>query len=468
MKTKLMNRMLYALVISAMLASMLVGCAVPTATEPPAQDTTSSPTQGPEEAEPTEASPAQKPPETVIYGMAQSKLGRVVAPDVSADDEGELVSGNNAFAWDFYQAVRDQEGNLFFSPYSISLALAMTYAGAEGETEAQMADTLHFNIPFNRLHAAFNALDQQLASRGQVPEGQEGQPFQLSIANSIWAQYDYDFTDSYLDLLAENYGAGLNLVDFVTATEAARLAINDWVSEQTKGKIEDLIPAGAIDVMTRLVLANAIYFKADWQFPFEPEATREGDFYRLDGSQVQVEMMNMSHPPQLPYTQGNGYQAVAMPYLGGDLSMVVVVPDAGKYEEFESGLSAEVIDAILASMEGKSVQLVMPKFNFSSEFSLAQTLAGMGMADAFDPTLADFSGMIGRPELYIQNVLHKAFVAVDEKGTEAAAATAVIVGITSMPMIDVELTVDRPFVFLIQDNASSTVLFIGRVVDPSS
>lgn len=419
--------------------------------------------------------PTQAPvvsPDTTPTGMipvselVQSKKERLINPAAPAGDLTALEDGNQAFALDFYQAVRDQGENLFYSPYSISLALAMTYAGARGATESQMGETLHFTLPQDRLHPAINALDQELASREAASNGQDGDPFKLNIANSIWAQQDYRFLPEYLDILAQNYGAGLRLVNFAGSAESARQTINDWVDEQTQGKIKDLIPQGAIDALTRLVLANAIYFKASWLHPFDENLTQNGDFHLLDGSQARVPMMATSGPTRLPYAQGSGYQAVELPYIGGDVSMLILVPDAGSFQQFETGLDPVKLQKILSSLKSQQVVFKMPKFKFESSYDLSKTLAGMGMPDAFDPGQADFSGMDGGRNLYITRVLHKAYVSVDEKGTEAAAATAVIVGLTAMPSSPVELTVDRPFIFVIQDKPTGTILFMGRILNP--
>lgn len=390
---------------------------------------------------------------------------RVQSPSVASSDLAELVAGNSAFAFDLYQAIRREPGNLFYSPYSISIALAMTYAGARGDTERQMADVLHFTLPQSRLHAAFNALDQALASRGEGAKGKDKQPFRLRVANSLWGQAGYKFLPDFLDTLAQNYGAGLRLVDFHKSPDAARQTINDWVSDQTEGKIRDLIPQGAIDTLTRLVLANAIYFNAAWMYPFEEDATQDGPFYLLDGSQVTVPMMRQSK--HLRYFAGGGVQAVELPYDGGEVSMVLFVPDRGTFAAFEETLTADVVANILAKMETTNVNLIMPKFTYDVTLSLADALKTMGMADAFDPN-ADFSGMDGTRNLAVTDVFHKAFVAVDEAGTEAAAATAVVIGLTSMPLSPVDMTVDRPFVFLIRDIQTGAVLFVGRVLNPMS
>ncbi|MCL0053158.1 serpin family protein [Dehalococcoidales bacterium] len=386
----------------------------------------------------------------------------VASPDVN--DVTTLVDGNNAFAFDLYQALREADGNLFYSPYSISLALAMTYAGARGETEQQMADTLHFILPQDRLHPAFSSLDTELARRGEGAKGKDGEGFQLNIVNAIWGQKGYQFLPTFLDLLAENYGAGLRILDFVNAPEESRITINNWVSDQTEGRIKDLIPPGLIDAFTRLVLTNAIYFNAAWQYPFNENMTEDGLFYLLDGGEVTVPMMKQAK--MFGYAEGDGYQAVELPYDGGELSMVLLLPEAGHFESFEGSLDTQQVSAILERLEHRQVALTMPKFEFESSFSLKETLAGMGMPIAFTAG-ADFSGMTGNRELFIRDVVHKAFVSVDEAGTEAAAATAVVMPV-SLPVYPLEVTVDRPFIFLIRDIETGAILFVGRVVDPSA
>jgi len=396
--------------------------------------------------------------------MARSEIQRVTAPDVAPSDLGDLVSGNSAFAFGLYQYLAEGNDNLFYSPYSISLALAMTYAGARGETERQMADTLHFILSQDRLHPAFNGLDLELDRRGEGAKGKDAEGFRLNIVNALWGQDGYEFLAEFLDLLAENYGAGLRLLDFAKAPEESRVTINDWVSDQTEGRIEDLIPKGIIDGLTRLVLTNAIYFNAAWSEPFEADQSDDGTFYPLDGSQVTVPMMRQTE--SFPYAEGEGYQAVELPYDGLELSMVILLPRAGGFEAFEGSLDAERVDAIVKDLARRRVALTMPKFEFESAFSLKGALAAMGMPDAFTGA-ADFSGMTGNRDLFIAEVIHKAFVSVDEAGTEAAAATAVVMALSAMPEVPVEVTVDRPFVFLIRDIETGAILFVGRVVDPS-
>ena len=399
--------------------------------------------------------------------MAQSKLERVSNPDVAPTDLEQLVTGNTAFAFDLYQALRSSNGNLVYSPYSISLAFAMTYGGARGQTATQMADVLHYTLPVDQFHPAFNALDLDLARRPDQAAGVAVKDrFQLSIANSLWGQVDWPFLPEFLDLLAVNYGAGMHLVDFKNAPENARKQINNWVTDQTRGRIKDIIPPGMPDPSTRLALANAIYFKATWEYEFDPNETSDRSFTLLDGETVSVPMMGMETGEQLAYAAGSGWQAVAMPYKGGLTEMVVIVPDSGNFGTFEATLTADRYDEILAALEPQKVFLSLPKFTFETSYGLSDTLTQMGMKDAFNPDMADFSGMDGQNLLYIGDALHKAFIAVDEKGTEAAAATIVLMMAGAMPPEGVRLTIDRPFFYVIRDVPSGTILFMGRVVDP--
>jgi len=397
--------------------------------------------------------------------IIQSDKQRETSPNVNEADLATVVDGNSAFAFDLYQALREEDDNLFFSPYSISLALAMTYAGARGETVQQMADTLHFILSQDRLHPAFNSLDIELSQRGEGAKGKNGEGFRLNIVNAIWGQEGYKFLSEFLDVLAENYGAGLRPLDFANAPEEPRITINNWVSDQTEGRIEDLIPQGLIDVLTRLVLTNAIYFNAAWQHPFNEDMTEDGPFYLLDGGEVTLPMMKQTE--SFSYAEGDGYQAIELPYDGRELSMVILLPRAGQFEAFEDSLDAQRVDAILKDVEPRRVALTMPRFEFEPSFSLKEALAAMGMPVAFSGG-ADFSGMTGNRDLFIADVIHKAFVSVDEAGTEAAAATAVVMKLTALPGTPVEVTLDRPFVFLIHDIETGTILFVGRMVAPSA
>jgi serpin B len=397
-------------------------------------------------------------------------------PPSPGDDISALVDGNTEFTFDMYQNLSASDGNFFFSPYSISTALAMTYAGARGETEQQMADTLHFALAQERLHAAFSELDKALKGRGKAtttvysPEGEiieaEVDGFRLNIANALWGQKDYSFLSDFLDLLEAYYGSGLKTLDFINEPEESRLAINQWASEQTEGRIKDIIPPGVINAFTRLVLANAIYFNAHWQHQFAESATRDGVFHLLDGSTVTVPMMRQEE--NFSYTEGDTYQAVRLPYLGNEFAMTILLPKEGQFEDFESELDTQTLKDITDTFESKRVVLTLPKFQFESSFLLNQALSEMGMPTAFSGG-ADFSGMTGNKELFIGAVLHKSFVSVDEKGTEAAAVTAVIITVVSMPPpATVNFTADRPFIFLIQDIETGSILFIGRVLNPAA
>jgi serpin B len=398
--------------------------------------------------------------------LASSALNRNASPDTSPTELSELVDGNTAFALDLYKNVKSQQGNIFYSPYSISIALGMTYAGARTETESQMAQTLHFTLSQDRLHPAFDALDLELAKRADPANSEHDQPLRLVVANSLWGQKDFAFLPQFLDTLALNYGAGLRLVDFQNAPEEGRDAINDWVADKTENKILELIPAGIINSMTRLVLTNAIYFKAAWLSPFKEESTVNGDFQLLDGTKVTVPMMHQIE--ECRYVPGDGWQACEIPYDGRQVSILIMLPDEGRFEEFENSLDAAKFKSITDGLSPFEVQVTLPKFRAESEFMLSEVLSEMGMPLAFDPRAADLSGMDGRPDLFIREVIHKAFVAVDEKGTEAAASTAVVVELKGMPMADHEFTVDRPFIFAIRDNITGAILFLGRVLNPSA
>jgi len=398
----------------------------------------------------------------------RSELARLTDPDVSPTELTELALGNRRFAVELYQHLASEyEGeNLFFSPYSVSSALAMTFAGAENNTETQMAATLHFTLPEDALHAAFNLESQQLNSRGQDAAGADGEGFRLNVVNSIWGQDGYPFLQSFLDCLALNYGAGLRVVDFINVPESCRVTINDWVAEQTEDRIQDLLPPGSITGLTRMVLVNAVYFNAAWLHPFEVSATQPGDFNLLDGSAVQTDMMQQTE--LFGYLDGENFTALELHYDGGEMSMVIIVPDSGQYAAFESGLTLEKLDAIISALGPQRVELSMPGWTFQTgSISLSGILRQMGMQDPFDSLKADFSAMADAPgPLFISDVVHKAFVAVDEEGTEAAAATGVIIVPTSVPPPPIPFAIDRPFVYLIRDIATETIVFMGRVTDP--
>jgi serpin B len=391
---------------------------------------------------------------------AQSAKERAVATAVDSDVH-EATRGNAALALDLYRQLRREGGNLFFSPHSISLALAMTYAGARGTTATEMAETLHYTLPSERLHAAFNTLDQLLAQRGADAQGQDGEGFRLTIANAVWGQTGFPFLEPFLDTLAEHYGAGMRLVDYEADAEAARRTINAWVSDETEERITELLGPGAVDAATRLVLTNAIYFNAAWAYPFQEHATEEGTFYGLWG-EARVPLMHQT--TRLRYAEGADYQAVELPYDGHELAMTIVLPAEGAFEAFEESLDAERVAEIAGAMEATRVALTLPRYELETELSLADTLAALGMPSAFGAD-ADFAGMTGTRDLFISDVLHKAFVSVDEAGTEAAAATAVVMAGGAAIDEPVAMVVDRPFLTLIHDLETGALLFVGRIVD---
>jgi serpin B len=394
----------------------------------------------------------------------RSTHARITAPAVPAADRASLVAGNTRFAADVYRALAAEPGNVIYSPHSISIALGMTWAGARNNTERQMAQTLRFGMSQAQTHAAFNALDQELAHRAErAPEG-GGRPFRLRVVNKLWGQRGYRFQPSFLDTLAENYGAGLNVLNFMGDPEGSRGRINAWVSEQTEGKIPMLLGQGSIVPSTTLVLTNAVYFSASWREPFDPARTAPGDFHFADGTVRQVPLMNRS--AEMRYAEGEGWQAAELPYAGDEVSMLVIVPTAGTFDAFERAFDTARVASVVDGLRTRLVSVTLPTFTFRRNASIKRVLTSLGMTDAFSGE-ADFSGMDGTRSLYIQDVIHEGFIAVDERGTEAAAATAVVVGRTSVPE-PATLRADRPFLFAIRDNPTGAILFLGRVSDPSA
>lgn len=389
--------------------------------------------------------------------VSSPSIPRITDPDVSKTDLQELVSGNSAFAFNLYKAIRNDDDNIFFSPYSISSALAMTYAGAEGITEIEMADVLQFSLDEDPLHSSFNLLDQNLTAASERDSA-----FILHIVNDLWGQIGYSFLPEFLEILAANYGAGISFLDFSNNPELCRETINEWVMEQTNGKIEDLIPRNILTSATRLVLTNAIYFNAQWLFQFDEMGTFDQPFNLIDGEQVIVPTMHQTE--HFPMVKGDGYMAVELPYTNRRVSMLVIMPDENRFLEVEESLENDFIDEVTRSLSDADLHLSMPKFETVSAFQLENVLPGMGMPSAFGMS-ADFSGMDGTFSLYIASVIHKAFVSVDEKGTEAAAATAVVMQKVN-EISSVEFIVDRPFIYLIRDRETGTILFMGRILNP--
>lgn len=396
--------------------------------------------------------------------VVESTQVRLTLDELGSANTGSLVAGNTAFAWKLYaQLAASQDENVMFSPHSVSTALGMAYVGARGATADEMAHALSFELQGEELHAAFNKLDQELASRGKDAVAKDGTPFKLRVVNQLWGQQGYTFVPEFLGTLSKHYGAKLFALDFESEPEPSRLIINEWVEEQTAQKIKDLIPGGGVTTQTRLVLTNAVYFNAAWLYPFVTDSTREQTFTKLDGSQVQAPFMHQTE--ELRYARGEDWAAVELPYSGNETSMVIIVPDAGKFAQVEPMLATVSADAI-QQLRKADVALSLPKFKVEGAFGLRDALTTLGMGSAFVD--ADFSGIDGARELQIADVLHKTFIEVDEEGTEAAAATAVVFRAVSAPVVQVELTVDRPFIALIRDNATGAILFIAKVISPAT
>jgi serpin B len=396
-----------------------------------------------------------------VWGAEMSSWAAEEPPAKETADKAAVVQGNTAFALSLYSQLRSRAGNLFFSPFSLSTALAMTYAGAHGQTAEQMAAVLHFPADLQRLHSAFAALGKDLQDDG------ERRGYQLHVANALWGQQGYRFREEFLQTTKTYYGAGLNEVDFRTAAEEARRTINAWVEQQTKEKIKDLIPPGMLDALTRLVLTNAIYFKGDWAHPFKKPQTKEEPFKVTATQQVTVPMMNQTG--FFKYFDGGSFQALELPYVGDKLSMLVLLPkEVDGLATFEQSLTAQKLVEWLPALRSQEVVVALPKFTVTAEFLLNQALSALGMPLAFSDA-ADFSGMSEDRGLALSAVLHKAYVDVNEEGTEAAAATGGVARVTSAPLTPPPVfRADHPFVFLIRDTRSGGILFLGRVTQPRS
>jgi serpin B len=398
----------------------------------------------------------------VLAGCGEDAVQPPPAGDSPPPDPATLESriGNtNAFAFDLYAHLRATEGNLIVSPHSIVTDFGMVYAGARGRTEREIAEVLRFNYPPAGFHSVLKRLNDILESRGS---GVDPQSFRLHIACSAWSRPGFVFVPAYLDTLAVNYDAGLRTVDFAGQPEAARQEINQWVADETEDLIQNLIARGQIDGLTVLVLANAMYFRASWLDQFDPDYTSPAVFTRLDGSTVTVPIMTGELPVR--YYDGNGFKAIAMPYEGEECSMLLLLPDQGTFESFEAVLTPAVVDSIVRELPTRawSVIVRLPQFSFDTRFDLDAALKAMGMIDAFEPR-ADFSGITPGGGIWISFVAHKAFISVDEYGTLAAAGTATGFTVGIPP----EFYAVRPFIFVIRDDATGTILFLGRVLDPS-
>ena len=390
------------------------------------------------------------------------------APRAAADPTAasQAASAANAFGFDMFAALRAGQGdtNIVFSPASIELALAMARAGARGTTADQMDAVMHA-FGADGLSSGINSLDQLLNSRSGTFRDLGGQQHDLTltIANAPFAQSDEAWEQAYLDALAQRFGAGVRLVDYKSSFEAARAQINDWVSQQTNARIPELLGQGTLDALTRLVLVNAIYLKAPWNVAFNEDSTKAADFTRVDGSTVQAQMMAVSD--DFAYAQGDGWQAVELPYIGGKLAMTLILPT--DFAAYTAALDADSFAQVTAALAVSKGEVALPRFDFETKADLGDLLTNLGMTDAFDPNAADFSGMTTQEPLYISRVIHQANISVDEKGTEAAAATAVVMTAGAMPSEPFNIRFDRPFVFALRDLDTGAVLFLGQVTDPT-
>jgi serpin B len=400
----------------------------------------------------------------------------------SGPEKGAAAEAVNAFGLDLYRQIRKPDGNLIFSPYSISACLAMAYAGARGNTESQMAKALHFDLEQPKVSEAFRALNAQVLAAGQ------GKAAELNIANALWAEKSFTFKKEFLEAIRNNFAQesgwfsasgvfgfigmagqeGLRQLDFRHSPESARQTINTWVEKQTNDKIKGLIPQGMITGDTRLVLTNAMYFKGKWESQFEKKLTRQDPFILLDGKEIKVPMMRRTH--SFGYAEETDLQVLEMPYRGGELSMVVLLPPKQRrLEDFEQSLTQDKVDHWLKGLETRKVEVYVPKFKMTTEFQLKKNLTRLGMIDAFSLASADFSGMTGNKDLFIGEAVHKAFVDTNEEGTEAAAATAVTMrtGMASTKPNPIPVfRADHPFLFLIRHKPSNCILFFGRVTKP--
>jgi serpin B len=388
---------------------------------------------------------------------------------LKADDALDLqsvVDGNTTFALNLYDKLDTKEGNLFFSPYSISTVLALVDGGADGTTEKQMTGALHLGLSPEKLSHAFAALDAKLKMV------QAKNKITLLTANSLWPQQDFHFLPSYIALARESYDAAITPVDYVGDSEGARKQINDWVEARTRGKITNLIQPGALDESSRLVVVNAIYFKGAWANRFNTQFTQPLPFHVSSEKTVTTPMMQLSQSSdKFGYAEFPGLKVLELPYAGDDVSMLVLLPDqVDGIKDLEGKLTAQNLALWTKNLYFEEVNVTLPTFKATSQFSLGEELAALGMTDAFDKSKADFSRMDGTNDLYVGAVIHKAFVDVNEEGTEAAASTAVVMedGATAMEPRTGEFHADHPFLFLIRDNGTGGILFLGRVSDPTT
>lgn len=396
------------------------------------------------------------------------------ADDVGSTPKGiqEVVNANNQFAFDLYsELAKTEKDNIFYSPYSISAALAMTYEGAKGKTAEEIKEVFHFpetSVLRPNYAAIYNKINEN------------NKEYQLSTGNALWVQQDYLLLNDYSEAVERYYGGKASNVDFIKETEKSRQTINSFIEEQTNNKVKELIPAGQVDHLTRLVITNAIYFKGTWEWEFDKSDTRDKNFYITPENVVKTPMMHMdSDKATFNYADLEKLQILELPYKGDKISMLILLPKQGEAYDYEKGekitynynledieLSSEKLNEYKSEMqETKLGAIYLPKFKFDTKYFMVSTLSEMGMPTAFSMQ-ADLSGIDGSQNLYIQNVIHQAFVQVDEKGTEAAAATSIMIGIKSAMPSNV-FRADHPFIFIIQEKETGNILFMGRMTDPT-
>ena len=365
----------------------------------------------------------------------------------------------NKFGLGLYDQLRHRSGNLLFSPFSIETAFAMTYAGARGKTATQIANVFGFELDQNRFHPEYADLISLVRTIGETGD------IQLETANALWPQDGYDFLGTFLDLMKQEYGSKITPLDFQN-TDEARKRINTWTADTTNNLIKELIPKGILNNLTRLVLTNAIHFKGDWMTPFDPKDTFEAPFWVNTDESVPVQMMKMKG--KFGYLETEFAQILEMDYAGGRLSTVIILPKTlDGLSTIEASLSSKRLRRWLDFRWKQEVVVTLPRFKFRGVYRLDEILEGMGMTDAFNPNQADFSGMDGRVNwLYISAVLHNAVIEVNEEGSEAAAATAVVIAARSLPPKPFTFQADHPFIFLIRDKVSGCILFLGRFAKP--
>ncbi|MFH1978118.1 MAG: serpin family protein [Candidatus Aenigmatarchaeota archaeon] len=370
-----------------------------------------------------------------------------------------VIEANSLFASDIYDKYKSEDGNLFFSPYSISSALSMTYEGAKGQTAEEIQAVLHLPDDKNKIRTDFKSINNELNKADKT--------YKLTTANALWAEEDYVFVDEYFNVVDEYYDGEVNNLDFKTETENSRVAINDWVEDKTNDKIKDLIPAGTLNSATRLVLINAIYFKANWSSQFDARDTWDGKFKLSSDQSVDARMMYQTS--NYSYGETDNLQILEMGYLGNDLSMLIILPKENNITQIENNFSIEKLEDWKNDMQTEKVRVALPKFKFETKYFLTEYLKEMGMPSAFKYPDADFTGMSPTDELFISQVIHQTFIEVAEYGTEAAAATSVFVGAGSAGPTEEPkyFTADHPFIFIIQQKDSGNILFMGRMSDPT-